>query len=175
MKRALTKILLLLLFPCGPLSLATDQQPITIVASTEGQFAKGKGHSWQLVVDEKGAARLKIDTFPDPIHREFRVPPKELEKFVRAVEDQGWFDLKEEYGEYVTHGSTDTLTVTRGEQTKAVKIHFLMNWVRTAPEKLKEPAKAVRVFLVIRSWFSDPEAVDLREYDEIVLRAASNG
>lgn len=173
MKSALTGILLLLLFACAPISLAAEQQPISIVASTEGRFAQG--HSWQLVVDAKGAARLKIDTFPDSIHREFHVPPKELEKLARAVEDQGWFDLKPAYGGWVPSGSTDTLTVTRGKQTKTVKIHFLMNWVQTAPEKLKEPAKAVRVFQVIRSWFSDPEAVDLRKYDEMILKAASNG
>jgi hypothetical protein len=175
MKRALPKILLLLLFAWDPASLAAEQQPITIVASTEGRFAKGRGHTWHIVVDGKGSARLKINTFPDPIHREFHVPPKELEKLARVVEDQGWFDLKAEYGERVPSGCVDTLTVTIGEQTNTVKIHFLMNWVHTAPEKLKEPAKAVRTFQVIRSWFSDPEAVDLTKYDEMILRAASNG
>jgi hypothetical protein len=173
MKRPLTRILLLLLLACGPTSHAAEQQPISIVASTEGRFAQGQ--SWQLVVDAKGDARLRIDTFPDPINREFRVSPKELERLARAVDDQGFFDLKATYGEQVPSGSTDTLTITRGEQTKTVKIHFLMNWVQTAPEKLKEPAKAVRVFQVIRSWFSDPEAVDLRKYDDMIIQAASNG
>jgi hypothetical protein len=172
MKSYLKRILLLLLFTGGPTSLAAEQQPISIVASTVGRFGKGK--SWHLVVDAKGAARLRIDTFPDPIHREFHIPPKELERLGRALEDQGFFDLKATYGGQVPSGSTDTVTITRGKQTKTVKIYFLMNLVHTAPEKLKEPAKAVRVFQVIRSWFSDPEAVDLREYNDMIIRAASN-
>lgn len=43
-------------------------------------------------------------------------------------------------------------------------------------ERLSDPAvrssRAVRISVLIRGWFDDPEAVDLRRYDRMVLDAA---
>jgi hypothetical protein len=41
--------------------------------------------------------------------------------------------------------------------------------------KLKEPARAVRVFQIVRGWFDDKEAVNLKKYDDMVLEAAGDG
>ncbi len=87
---------------------------------------------------------------------------------------QGFFGLtKDSYGEIVPDGSTGTILVTQGEKTKKVEIHFLGNWVKSNPEKLKEPARALEILQIVRSWFSDEEAVDLRKYDKIVMDAAN--
>jgi hypothetical protein len=50
-------------------------------------------------------------------------------------------------------------------------LRFLMNWVHYDVAKLEEPARAIRVLNVIRGWFDDAEAVDLRKYDRMVLDA----
>jgi hypothetical protein len=72
----------------------------------------------------------------------------------------------------VPDGSVDSLTVTAGGRTRTVRVHFLMNWVNTDRTKLREPAQAVRLLVLLRGWFSDPEAVDLRKYDQKVLDAS---
>ena len=83
--------------------------------------------------------------------------------------DERFFDLGDEYGEQVADGSTDTISISAGDRTKTVKLHFLMNWVHHAPWRLREPRRAVKVLLLLRGWFDDPNAVDLRRYDRMVL------
>jgi hypothetical protein len=47
--------------------------------------------------------------------------------------------------------------------------------VHNDPEKLHEPSRAIRVLQLIRNWFDDLEAVDLRKYDRVVLEATVLG
>jgi hypothetical protein len=47
-----------------------------------------------------------------------------------------------------------------------------MNWVQGDKGKLREACHAIRVGLLIRGWFDDAGAVDLREFDKRVLEAA---
>jgi hypothetical protein len=83
--------------------------------------------------------------------------------------------LQADYGERVLDGSTDTITMVRGDVASTVSIHFLMNWVYSAPSKLKEPARAVRVFQIVRGWFGDKDAANLKKYDDMVIQAADKG
>lgn len=149
---------------------AAPDAPLTISMKTVGRFAKG--YSWDLNVDSSGKARLEIRTYPDRTIREFSVPEAQLAKLRKALVDERFFELKDEYGENVPDGSTRTVTVTSGKVTKSVKLRFLMNWVHGDRERLREPARAVRVGLVIRDWFDDPQAVDLREYDRKIVAAS---
>lgn len=71
-------------------------------------------------------------------------------------------------------GSVDSLSVSMGPHIHTVKVHFLMNWVHADRAKLREPSRAVRLLVMIRGWFDEPEAVDLRKYDQIVLDAAQD-
>jgi hypothetical protein len=144
--------------------------PISVIASTTGDFAKG--HSWHLSVNSAGRAHLTIDTYPNPQSREFNVGSKQFDQLVAVLERERFFALKTDYGESVPDGSTDTITIVKGDVAHTVSIRFLMNWVHSAPSKLKEPARAVRVFEVVRGWFADKEAVDLKKYDDMVLQAA---
>ncbi len=68
-------------------------------------------------------------------------------------------------------GSTQTLTVKAGKKTRTVNIHFLMNWVQHDKAKLQEPSRAVRLLVMLRGWFEDTQAIDLRKYDRMVLDA----
>jgi hypothetical protein len=47
-----------------------------------------------------------------------------------------------------------------------------MNWANYEREKVRDPSRALRVLQTIRAWFNDPEAVDLRKYDQMVIDAA---
>ena len=147
------------------------RNPISVIASTTGRFVQGR--SWNLSVNSAGKAHLTIDSYPAPKSREFDITPQQIEQLADNLKKENFFKLKKEYGEFVADGSTDVLTIVMGEESHSVSIHYLMNWAHNAPSKLKEPARAVRVFQIVRGWFDDPDAVDLRRYDQIVLEAAA--
>lgn len=147
-----------------------EDAPLTISVSTVGTFAEG--HSWYLSVDSTGQAELTIDTFPDRTHTRFQVPKEQLAEFRTALAEVRFFELNGEYGEQVPDGSETSVTVSTGQQTNTVKVHYLMNWVRTDKARLREPSRAVRLVVLVRGWFDAAEAVDLRKYDKMVLAAA---
>jgi hypothetical protein len=153
------------------INLRSSRGPISIIASTKVRFAGGK-KSWYLSVNSAGKAHLIVDTFPKPQSREFDVSAAQIRELEAALENEDFFALQADYGEEVVDGSTDTITIGRGSTVRTVSIHFLMNWVQSAPQKLKEPARAVRVFQIVRGWFNDRDAVDLKKYDDVVLEAA---
>ena len=150
--------------------------PIAIAASTVGRFADG--HSWQLSVNSSGHAELTIDTFSEKTHRQFQVSEEQMQALRKLLLTERFFDLKSHYGERVPDGSTRTITVTAGDQSKSVKLFFLMNWVNDEDaevrKRLREPARAIRILSLIRSWFSDSEAVDLGRYDRMVIEAVES-
>lgn len=150
--------------------LRNSRSPLSVIASTTGRFAKG--HSWHLSVNSAGRAHLTIHTYPRLQSREFDISAEQINQLVEVLEKERFFTLQADYGERVPDDSTDTITIVRGDVAHTVSIHFLMNWVKSAPSKLKEPAHAVRVFQVIRGWFDDRDAVNLKKYDELVLQAA---
>ena len=147
--------------------------PISVIASTTGRFAEG--HSWHFSVNVAGRAHLTIGTHPKPQAREFDISPEQMGQLADVLEKERFFTLQADYGERVPDGSTDTITIVRGGVTRTVSIHFLMNWVHSAPSKLKDPARAVRVFQVVRGWFDDKDAVNLKKYDDMVIQAAGKG
>jgi hypothetical protein len=128
-------------------------------------------------LDEKVLSQIReagaevIDTYPRTT-RQFDVSKERLTVLRTSLLNERFFELSDDYGQRVPNGSTTTVTVTAGDQTKMVKLHFLMNWVHNDKAKLREPSRAVRVLLIIRDWFEDVEAVDLRRYDRMVLEAS---
>jgi hypothetical protein len=153
---------------------AADESPLTIAVSTVGDFAKGG--SWYLSVNSGGKAELAIEpslSQPKRIRRQFDITKEQLAAFQKALNDESFFELSGEYGQRVPDGSTRTLTVIRGDRVKSVQVRFLMNWAAANDkEKLREPSRAVRLLVLARGWFNDPEAADLRRYDQRVLEAA---
>src|SRR5579864_4979042 len=63
----------------------------------------------------------------------------------------------------------------RTSPSKSVRIDFLGNWIRNEPAKLEGSSRAIRVFGLIRSRFSDADVHDSRDYDRMVLDAAKLG
>lgn len=139
--------------------------PITVAAHCVGDFSRGRG--WYLSVNSAGQAELTISGRA-PI--QFQVPQDQWNAFRTALVEERFFELADEYGEHVPDGSSRTLTVTAGDVTKTVRLHFL-NQIQERTE-IVEVARALRLVMAVRGWISDAEAVDLRPYDQRVLDAA---
>ncbi len=97
-----------------------------------------------------------------------------MDQLRKLLIQERFFDLGEEYGESAVDSSIHTLTIKIGNVTKTVRLRFLMNWVNYDKPKLREPARAVRVWMLIRGWFQDSDVTDLHKYDQMVLDAANN-
>jgi len=144
-----------------------EHDPLTISASEFGMFQKG--FSWELHVDPTGKAGLKIWSSPEDKKRKFQLSQNQIEELRKTLAQERFFELSNEYGDLVSDGSTTTLTISVGKNTKSVVLRYFR--IEGGAGKLREPARAIRVLNVIRGWFSDQEAVDLREYDRLVLDA----
>jgi hypothetical protein len=145
--------------------------PLTVAASSVGVFAKG--YSWHLRVSPSGRAELTIDTYPAAVGRSFQVPEANLGELRRTLAAERFFSLASSYGESVADGSTETLSITLGPQHRTVRLRFLMNAVHQDQRSLLvEASRALRAWVLIRSWFDDPLAFDSRPYDQMVLEAA---
>jgi hypothetical protein len=155
-----------------------EDAPLTISVSTVGVFAKGR--PWHLSVNSAGQAELTINKSPLPIgasgeviRKQFQVTKEQLGEFRKALAEERFFDLAGEYGQRVPDGSEQVVTVAAGRHANTVRIHFLMNRVASKDKaKLREPARAVRLLVLVRGWFDEAEAVDLREFGRAVLDAA---
>ncbi len=141
--------------------------PLSIKCSIEGLFSKGS--SWNLDVEPDGAAKLFVQSYPKPKQRHFNVTAAQLAELARAVDAEHYFELKSRYGDIVPDSSSRTLTIRRGDLSKTVTLHYL----RAEDPDLPQIKRSLRVWNLIRKWFSDPEAVDLRQYDQRLLDAPS--
>lgn len=146
-----------------------EDAPITVSVSTVGRFAHG--HSWHLSVNSAGQAELTIDTVPEPTRKQFQVPKEQWAEFRKTLTEGRFFDLSADYGDVVPSGSERSVTVTAGRHTQTVKIHYLRDATPADKARLREPARAVRLLVLVRGWFDEAEAVDLRKYDRTVLDA----
>ena len=152
---------------------AAEDLPLTIAASNVGLFRQGG--SWYLSVNSAGKAELATEPPPVDqtgfIRRQFDISTEQLAEFRKALDDESFFEMEEEYGERVPDGSTTTLTVIRGGRVHSVKMRFLMNWVVAKDkEKLREPSRAVRLLMLVHGWMPDSEAA--RTNYERILEAA---
>ncbi len=147
-----------------------EDAPLTIAVSTVDPFAKG--HSWHLSANSAGQAELTIDSLPDRIRKRFQVSKEQWAEFRKTLAEARFFELHGEYGQLVPDGDEQSVTVVAGRHANTVKVHFLMNWVRTDKAKVREPSRAVRLLVLVRGWFGEAEAADLREYNRLVLDAA---
>jgi hypothetical protein len=147
----------------------SDDAPLTISASNGGMFAKG--HSWHLNVNPAGQAELTIIA-TETIRKQFQVSKEQLAEFRKALADGRFFELKGEYGDQVPCGSEQSVTVTAGPNTHTVKVHYLRDSTPAERANLREASRVVRLLVLLRGWFDEAEAVDLRRFDRAVLDAA---
>ena len=145
--------------------------PLAISLDNEGRFAEGWG--WKLDIESDLSANLEIRTFPEATTRAFNLENAQIEELRAVLVEERFFELNDEYGELVADGSTQTITVRCGSASKTVRLHYLMNWVHGNPSKLVDPSRAVRVWMLVRGWFNDEDAVDLERYDQMVVDAVA--
>lgn len=145
------------------------QAPITISASESGDFAVGE--SWDLSVNSAGEAQLTVGW--QDTTQSLKISEQQLSELRKALIRERFFELDFQQGQNVSHGSTETLTIALPGYAKTVELKFLMNWANDEKHKLAQPARAVRVWMLIRNWFQHPQAADLRKYDQRVLDAAA--
>ena len=128
---------------------------------------------WHVSVDSAGRAKLiSHEKFPQTTSRKFRITPQQFGELRKTLLRERFFDLSDEYGENVPDGSTDTLNVSMGEQKKTVKLHYLGNWVNNDKKRLCEPARALRVWILIQAWFNHPSVIESRRYKQMLIDAA---
>jgi len=147
--------------------------PITVVASKDC-LGFPDGWSWSVSVNASGNAALTVGS---RIVTNFVVTREQITTLSRALDAENFFGLKDEYGELVFDANTDVLTVVRGHQAKTVRIHSLHRWLESHDSALMEPARAVRIFSIIRNWFGTPSldglpVTDDRPYLKRILDAA---
>jgi hypothetical protein len=135
-----------------------------VSASCVGYFSG----TWYLSVNSAREAEITI-TGRQSKQRRFTLTTEQWAAFRQALENERFFWLADDYGnDAVVDGSTTTLTVALGGATKTVRYHDLGMPGDSTPEV----ARALRVLHLVRGWFSDPEAVDLRPYEQPVIDAA---
>jgi hypothetical protein len=144
--------------------------PITMSGSCLGYFGR-KPCGWYLSVNSAGEAELTLQDGQNT-RRQFKVSPEQQRALQKAILDEKFFDLSEDHGDLVVDGSTRTLTICVGHMVKTVRVHYLMNGGKGDAATLREPARALRLLMLVRSWIVDPDAVDLTKYDQKVLDAA---
>lgn len=145
--------------------------PMTVSASTSGWW--NDGGSWSLTLNSDGQAELSIDKGERSVRRWFRVTQRQIEVLRKALRDESFFDLNEQQGGYVFSSSVTKLKITEGMRENSVMIlHFGHD---NSASELAQGCRAIRVLLLIRNWFDDPEAADLREYYRSTLRYETIG
>ena len=145
--------------PSQPQKAAIDL-PIAVQCEIDGDFSEG--HGWRLRVETDGGADLRIVTLPRYTQRRFQVSSAQRNRLATVIEAERFFDLEDTYGDTVYDSSTRILTITRGNRRKTVTLLYL----RDGDPKREEIERTLRVWHMVRSWFDDAEAVDLRRYHQ---------
>lgn len=152
-----------------PTDAAIRQLPISIAASEVGDFASG--YSWYLSLNSAGDGEMTILDAPSNTVVPVEVTAAQLQALKELSIQERFFALDDQFGEIVPDGGVQSITISVGEWTKTVRIHFLGNWLNYDRAKLPEPARALRVWMLIRSWLQHPNATDTRKYDQAILDA----
>jgi len=140
----------------GPISLS-----LHIIARFED------GDSWTLDVSPDGRADLIIYSIQAATKRSFSVTEEQLSGLRAVLIRERFFELEDEYG--LPSKAGRKLSVRCGELNKTVVLLSLSDLVRYDRDKSHEAARAVRVWMHVRSWFDDAEAVNLGRYDQEFL------
>jgi hypothetical protein len=151
-----------------PTDAGIQMLPLTISMSEDHGMTPG----WYFSVNSAGDGEMTILDEPNNIVQPVKVTAAQLKELKDLLVHEQFFALNEDYGQLVPDGGTQSLTINVGDRSKTVRIHFLGNWMSDHDTaKLRDPARALRVWMLIRSWFSHPEAPDSRKYDQRVLDA----
>ncbi len=111
-------------------------EPLTIAASTLGEFSNGE--SWYLSVNASRKAYIQIWKQDGENEKEYVVQKKQFDEVRSLIEEQGFFDLKEnEYGQEFLDGGIQSICVTIGNRSKFIRIHNLSEAIDDTTKSLE--------------------------------------
>jgi hypothetical protein len=139
--------------------------PLTVTLGDDGGF--GPTGPWTFRVASDGSATLTFPWSPKSKPREFRVSPRQVAELRKLIASERFFTLGTVYGEAVPDSNTRSVKVALGTRSKTVTLKYLQ---RPTPH-LAEVKRALRVWRLVRGWFSDPRVADDRPYDRPILDA----
>jgi hypothetical protein len=125
-------------------------RPVSVEVRTVGGGQSQR--PWHLRVDGSGSGDLTIDSHPKPAHKRLKVSAQQLAALEAAVEREQFFGLADEYGEDLPGTRSTVISVNVRGREKVVTLRYLLNWVHNEPERLREPARALRILQVVRGW-----------------------
>jgi hypothetical protein len=152
-----------------PSEIAIRTAPISIVISEAGRsdlanWDASDQSPWRLSVNSAGQAHLVTST-----DRSFQISKEQLNELRELLIQQRFFELRDVYGKPELHGELRTISITVGHWTKTVRLLEFVDESRSYLGYLKEPARALRVRMLIRGWFDHLNAVDLRKFDQAII------
>jgi hypothetical protein len=116
-----------------------------------------------LSVNSAGEATLTIQTSPVDTIVNFQVSDQQLRQFTTVLEKEDFFALDGEHGEKVPDSSVETICVTVGKTSKSVTRRYLADLLdRGDRNALRDASRAMNVHEIVRGWFDDARAADVR-------------
>lgn len=143
----------------APTAESVLEAPLTLASSLVGNMFV-EGHSWYLSVNSDGQACLTIEKLPELPTCTYKINRNQLLTLRRTLIDNRFFDLRQQYGDYVVEGSEMALAITVGSLTHSVTLNHLPSRIASGTKsELGEIIRAIEIFQVVESWVSDPRAV----------------
>lgn len=131
---------------------------------------------WELSVNSDGQAVLLSEPYAEPpISRNFQLSDEQLQRIRKLLISERFFELKNDYGDLVPDGSSQTLTIVVGGSSKTIVLNYLrwdLNDSNFDAASLQEAARALRVYFAIRDCFPASTVSDERPYLQRALQAA---
>ena len=157
----------------GPNEHVLETRPITIAMSSDAGLSPS---DCELSVNSDGDAVLLSEPYAEsPVSRTFQISSEELQAIRETLISERFFELKNDYGDLVPDGSSQTLTIVIGGYSKTVVLNYL-RWDPNDPNydaaALQEAARALRVYFAIRDCFPASTVSDERPYLQRALQAA---
>ena len=149
----------------SPSQMETLTGPMTIAVDCEGSFAEGV--PWNLSVNASGHAALTLRTVPSFTVIDFKVPQETLSALRRTLIDEGFFRLKEKYGESVPDGSVSSITIIVGRVSKSVEYRF----VRENDTDKDQIDSLLVVWRALEGMFDEPRAAHNTEWIDDWLKS----
>lgn len=144
------------------------ENPLTLSARCSG--LSDRGYSWHLSVNAAGEGVLFVHTVPNRTMRKLKIEPEQFRILREEIFEEDFFSLENNIGESIPSSGKRSVSITIGHTTKSIHINFLQT-ERTLDnlEAYNQASRAIRVQMIIRSWFDDPNAFDFRSHDERFL------
>jgi hypothetical protein len=148
-------------------------EPLQVKAS-HMEYSADMSPLWRLEINSPGSSTLLLFSRIERREQPLAVPPERLEALRETVKRERFFDLRESYGEMPVDGPERRIEIRQGLLHRTVSIFSLEPGVKMSTAERGEVARALRVWIAIRSCFDAPGALDSRPEDKKFLKAVAS-